>query len=159
VRGRHWRVQWVVWPLLLALLLPGCGSSAGGDPGRRRLQDLGNDGVFAGVPMSATMVRVRRTPARYREPGFGGGGWTGPSVVVSFRSTKPSRVVFQYFARRAAANGWHPTAKGSLGLTDRWAKSYADGAPATLVLSQLGSSRVTSGRLYTLQGGIAPVAK
>jgi hypothetical protein len=157
VRDGHWRVQWA-WLLLLALLLPGCGSSAVGDPGGRRLEQLSNDGVFAGVPMSSTMVRVQRTPAKHREPGFDGGGWTGPSVVVSFRSAKPSRVVFQYFARRAVANGWHPTAKGSLGLTDRWAKSYADGAAATLVLSQLGHPD-TPERMYMLQGGIAPVAR
>jgi hypothetical protein len=157
VRGGRWRVQWA-WLLSLALLVPGCGSSAVGDPDRRRLEQLSNDGVFAGVPMSSTMVRVQRTPAKHREPGFDGGGWTGPSVVVSFRSTKPSRVVFQYFARRAAVNGWHPTAEGSLGLTDRWAKSYPDGAPATLVLSQLGRTD-TPERMYMLQGGIAPVTR
>ena len=142
--------------LVLALLVSGCGSSTGGDPNGQRLRELGNDSVFAGVPMSSTMVRVRRTAATYRKPGFGSGGWAGPSVVVSFRSARPPRVVFRYFARRAAASGWHPTAKGSLGLTDRWAKSYADGAAATLVLAQLGRSRVTSSRLYLLQGGISP---
>jgi len=155
VRAGHPRVQWACL-LLLAVLVSGCGSSTSGDPNGQRLRELSNDSVFAGVPMSSTMVRVRRTAARYRKPGFGGGGWAGPSVVVSFHNAKPPRVVFRYFARRAVASGWHPTANGSLGLTDRWAKAYGDGAAATLVLAQLGRSRVTSGRLYRLQGGIAP---
>jgi hypothetical protein len=133
----------------------GCGSSTGGDPNGQRLRELGNDSVFAGVPMSSTMVRCGELPrdieTRVRER------WMGrPERRRELPQRKTPRVVFRYFARRAAASGWHPTAKGSLGVTDRWAKSYADGAAATLVLAQLGRSRVTSGRLYLLQGGIAP---
>ena len=59
--------------------------------------------------------------------------------------------MFGFFGLRAASSGWHATASGALGLTDRWSKEYQDGAPATLLLAQL------RGPLYRLYGGIAPV--
>jgi hypothetical protein len=129
------------------------GTPAGGDPGGRRLQELGKDSVFAAVPEGATATVVTRTPARYRKPGFGGGGWDGPSVVVTFESSAPPADVYGFYARRAAADGWRPTAKGALGFTDRWAKTYPDGAAATLYVA------LVSGREYRLSGAIAPVVK
>src|SRR5439155_7664832 len=113
--------------------------------------------VFAAVPQGAKTVKVARTPARYRKPGFTGGGWTGPSVVVTFTSSAPSAAVFRFYAQRAAAHGWRPTAKGALGFTDRWAKTYPDGAPATLGLALLTRSRAATERIYSLSGGIAAV--
>jgi hypothetical protein len=136
-------------------LLSACGGTpAGGDPGGTRLQELSSDRVFAALPAQATPAGVKRTPAHYRKPGFTGGGWTGPTVVVTFTSSAPPADVFGFFGQRAAAGGWQPTATGALGLTDRWSKDYSDGAPATLFLASLGNG---SERTYLLSGGIAPV--
>jgi hypothetical protein len=66
--------------------------------------------------------------------------------------------VYRFFDRRAAAGGWRPTAAGALGFTDRWAKTYADGASATLFLAVLSGPQAVSPRVYRLSGGIAPVA-
>lgn len=133
-----------------ALLLSGCGTPAGGDPGGRLLLELGNDRVFAALPGGATAVRRTRTPARYTQPGFSGGGWRGPSVVLTFASSAQPGDVYRFFARRAAAAGWRATSSGALGLTDVWRKTYPDGAAATLLLSKLP-------RTYILSGGVAPV--
>lgn len=141
------------------LALAACGTPAGGDPGGKRLHELSDDTVFAAVPEGATTIRTTRTPARYRQPGFSGGGWAGPAVEVTFRSSAPPADVYGFFARRAEAAGWRPTAAGALGLTDRWARSYPDGARATLVLSLLTRSQAASARLYTLAGGVAPATR
>ena len=144
---------------LSVLVSGGCGTPAGGDPGARRLHELGNDRVFAAFPDGATTIRVTRSPARHRQPGFTGGGWDGPSVVVTFTSSAPPADVYRFYARRAAAAGWRPTAKGALGLTDRWAKTYPSGAAATLSLALLSRSQAASERVYRLSGGIAPVVR
>jgi hypothetical protein len=136
-----------------SLLISGCGSTpAGGDPGGRRLNALASDQVLGSLPDGATMVGTRKTKAHYRKPGFSGGGWDGPSVVVTFTSSAPPADVYKFYAQRAETDGWHATAEGSLGVTDRWAKTFPDDAPATLMLSRLGNSR------YLLTGSIAPVA-
>ncbi len=142
-----------------SLLLAGCGTPAAGDPGGRRLRELGSDGVFAALPDGATMIGVTRSRAHYRKPGFTGGGWDGPSVVVTFTSSAPPADVYRFYARRAAAAGWRPTAKGALGFTDRWAKTYRDGASATLNLALLSRSQSASERLYRLSGSVAPVVR
>jgi hypothetical protein len=131
-----------------------CGTPAGGDPGGRRLHELGTDHVFARLPDGAKQIRVTRTPARYSQPGFTAGGWRGPSIVIAFTSSASPVGVFRFYARRAAVTGWRPTAKGALRLTDRWAKTYrGDGASATLLLAQLGRGR------YSLSGGVAPALR
>jgi hypothetical protein len=157
-RRRHNRpASLVVGTLLAASMLPGCGNAtpAGGDPGGKRLGELGRDEVFAAVPDGANRVERTRQGARYRKPGFSGGGWDGPTVVVTFESASPAADVYRFYARRAEAAGWKPAAAGALGLTDRWTKTYADGAPATLTLALL--SRASPGRVYRLSGGVAPV--
>jgi hypothetical protein len=138
-----------------SLLFAGCGGPpAGGDPGGKRLHELGADRVFAALPDGATHVSETHTRASYRKPSFGGGGWLGPSVVVVFTSASPPPEVFDFYARRARDAGWKPTAAGALGLTDRWAKTYPDGAAATLVLSLLPDRRT-----YRLSGAVAPVPR
>jgi hypothetical protein len=139
------------------LLISGCGGSkaAGGDPGGRRLKELAADAVFAAKPQGATTFHVAQTPAKYAKPGFTGGGWHGPSVVVSFTSTTPTADVYRFYAQQAQAASWQPTASGSLGMTDRWAKTYADGATATLILSLLTRAPSASERRYELAGGIS----
>ena len=134
------------------LLAGGCGGSHGGDPGGHRLAELAADRVFASAPAGGTVVDRTETPAQKRKGGFTGGGWAGPSYVVTLTSPSSPEGVYGFYARAAGDAGWRPTAKGALGLTDRWAKTYDDGADATLVLSTLGE------REYRLSGAIAPVA-
>ena len=148
----------LVAALALTSLLPtGCGSQAGGDPGGKRLKELSNDSVFAAVPRRATIVKLTRTPARYRQPAFQTGGWDGPSVTLMFRSSSPPGFVYRFYGGRAEAAGWHPTASGGLGFVDRWRKTYSDGATAYLSLSLLTPLSSASVRLYMLGGGVAPV--
>ncbi len=135
----------------------GCGKPAAGDPGGKRLQELSRDPVFAAVPRGATIVSRRRTPARYRQPAFQTGGWDGPSVTLMLRSSASPRAVYRFYGRRAKATGWHATASGALGLTDRWTKTYADGARAYLSFALLTLPMSVSPRLYVLAGGVAPV--
>jgi len=113
--------------------------------------------VFAAAPSGATIVKLTRTPARYRKPGFEGGGWDGPSVTLTFRSQAPPGQVYRFYIRRAEAAGWRATASGALGLTDRWQKTYPDRAAAYLSLSLLTPPSTASKRLYMLGGGVAPV--
>jgi hypothetical protein len=141
------------------LALAACGTPAGGDPGGRRLHELSGDPVFAALPDGATMIHTKRTPAHYRQPGFSGGGWDGPGLELTFRTSTPPADVYRFYAEQAGAAGWRATAAGALGLTDRWAKTYPDGAPATLVLTLLTRAPAVSERLYTLSGGVAPVAR
>ena len=136
-----------------SFLAVACGTPAGGDPGGRRLHELGTDHVFARLPHGAKKIRVTRTPARYSQPGYTGGGWHGPSVVVTFTSSASPAGFFRFYARRAALAGWRPIAKGAPGLVDRWTKTYPDEAPATLLLAQLGRGR------YSLSGGVAPALR
>jgi hypothetical protein len=104
-------------------------------------------------------VRVTSTPARHRKPAFQGTGWAGPSVTVTFRSAASPAAVYRFYARRARAAGWRATASGALGFTDRWRKSYPDGAAATLLLTLLERSQASGSRRYVLAGAIAPVAR
>ena len=150
--ARRQLCRFTVALLATGSLLSACGGTpAGGDPGGKRLHELSGDPVFAALPGGATVVDVTRTPAQYRKPGFSGGGWDGPTVVVTFQSSEPPADVFRYFDGRAASSGWHATASGALGLTDRWSKEYDGGAQATLLLAHL------RGPLYRLYGGVAPV--
>ena len=131
----------------------GCGSStpAGGDPGDKRLHALRADPAVAIPPPGAQSVATHETKATYRKPGFDAGGWDGPSVVVTFTSSAGAAEVYGYYARRAEAAGWKPTAKGALNLTDRWAKTFNGNAPARLFLAQVPGSR------YQVSASIAPV--
>jgi hypothetical protein len=114
--------------LLLFVIAPPYPPS-GGDPGNRRLNELSTDPVFAKLPLGTRLSSpIVRTPARYRQAGFQTGGWDGPSVVVSFVSNQPTSTIYQFYAVRAADAGWHATARGSLGYTDRWTKTYSDNA-------------------------------
>lgn len=142
----------VVW-----LLAAGCDvTPAGGDPGGRRLKELSDDEVFAALPNGAKLIEETRSPAHYQRPGFTGGGWRGPSVVIVFKSSAPPAEVYGFYARRAVAAGWRPTGAGALGFTNRWSKTYPDGAQAWLFLALVPSSK-TGGPVYSLEGGIAPV--
>ena len=143
-----------------ALLLAGCGGPpAGGDPGGRRLKELAAESVFSVRMDGATVVSTTRTKAAYQKPGFSGGGWRGPSVVVKFTSSAPPADVYRFVGARAAASGWTPTSVGSLGVTDAWTKKYPDGAAATLLLSLLGNPPAGTQGTYLLSGGVAPVVR
>ena len=130
---------------------------AGGDPGGRRLRELAADRVFAATPPDATGVTVRRIPALYRHPAFQAAGWDGPTVIVSFADSAPLATVYGFYARRAIAAGWRPSGRNGLGFTDRWAKTYPDGAAATLALLPASQVRPASRRRYRLAGSTTTV--
>jgi len=79
---------------------------------------------------------LSKTPARYRTPAFQPPGWDGPSVTLDFTSTKPPASVFAFFQESAAAAGWHPANRNTLGYPQTWTKIYPDGVPASLSLIQ-----------------------
>jgi hypothetical protein len=142
---------------LAVLALTGCGGTpAGGDPGDRRLKELAAEPVFSVQPQGATVISTTQTKATYQKPGFTGGGWRGPSVVVKFTSSTPPVDVYRFYGTHAAASGWTPTSAGSLGVTDAWTKTYPDGAAATLLLSRLGTPPAGTKATYLLSGGVAP---
>ena len=144
-------------PLLAvgALLACGCGTAAGGDPGDKRLRELGNDHVFEALPTGATSPALTQARAWYAQPSFDSGGWHGPSVVSTFGWSGPPRSVFRFFARRAADAGWRATGAGAFRATDRWAKTYPDGAAATLLLTASPISHNAGTHTYSLSGSIS----
>jgi hypothetical protein len=140
------------------LTLASCGGPpAGGDPGGKRLTELAGDGVFSARPASAKLLSLVKTKAAYTEPGFDGGGWRGPSIVVTFTSAAPPVDVYRFYDAHAAAVGWIPLASGALRVTDRWTKTYPDGARATLSIVVLGIPPAGAAGTYLLSGGIATV--
>ena len=144
--------------LLLFLLTPQLvfnGPPVGtGDPGNKRLKELSADPIFASLPDGAVLSgSINRTPARYRQPGFQTGGWDGPNVVATFISNQPVSTIYQFYAIRAANAGWHASSQGSLGYTDSWIKTYADGATGYLSLDALGNG--SKGSIYKLSGSIS----
>lgn len=145
----------IVLLTLGSLFAVGCGGvpSAGGDPGGLRLSMLSNDAVFAALPAGARQIEIEHRKAHYREPGFSGGGWAGPTVVITFRASAPADV-YRFYAQEANAAGWRPTAKGAFGVTDRWAKTYPGGESATLILAPI--RQAPADYVYRLAGGIAP---
>jgi hypothetical protein len=112
---------------LLTGALAGCASAsstAGGDPGNAKLHLLAADPVMHLVPPGATgQGGLILAPARYRAPGFDGGGWDGPAVTRHFDSTAGPQSVFEFYAHEAAALGWRPTAsRNALGFPQVWTK-------------------------------------
>jgi hypothetical protein len=139
-----------------ALTLAGCGGPpAGGDPGGKRLEELAGDSVFATSPPRTKTSSVVKTKAAYTKPGFDGGGWRGPSIVVTFRSAMRPADVYRFYGARAAAAGWTPLAAGALRVTDRWTKTYPDGARATLSITAFGIPPAGTADTYFLSGGVA----
>lgn len=142
---------------IVVAVAAGCGTPAGGDPGGRRLRELAADRVFTRTPPEARGVGVRRIPAVYRHPAFQGAGWDGPTVVVSFADSAPPPTIYGFYARRALAAGWRPSGRNGLGFTDRWEKTYPDGAAATLALLPASKTSPASRRRYQLAGSTATV--
>src|SRR5262245_24561275 len=89
-------------------------SADAGDPGGRRLNELGSTPVFALMPIRASGVQISRIPASYQEPGFEAGGWTGPRIVVIFKSSAPATDVYEFYAREAAIAKWKPIGTSSI---------------------------------------------
>ena len=143
-----------------ALLLAGCGGTrskpAGGDPGDRRLHQLAGDPIFARRPPQVTRTHIQLIPAAYQSPGFGAGGWSGPGVTLTFTSAATPESVYAFYGRSALADGWVAAASGSLHVPDRWRKTYANGALATLAIFTPRPFDAAAGpRDYRLDGGIS----
>ena len=117
--------------------MTGCGISSpppGGDPGNKRLDELGNDRIFQVLPPGANVVgTIVRTPAQYRQPGFDAGGWDGPAVALKFKSAQPPASVFTYYAHRATELGWIRTGnKNVLGYPEGLTKTLPRRHPRRL---------------------------
>jgi hypothetical protein len=146
------------WLTLGAILLAGCGgATSGGDPGGKRLKELAADKTFSVLPPGATLVSTRRTKAIFRHPAFQGAGWDGPSIVIRFTSTAPPLSIYRFVGARAEAAGWQSTAVGSFGVADVFAKTYRDGATATMSIVRLGIPAASAPGTYLLSGGVATV--
>jgi len=143
-----------------ALVVTGCSlsgkPSAGGDPGNRRLHQLAGDPVFAALPPGAGGAELKLIPARYEPVSFGGGGWHGPSVIRTFESSAQPISVYEFYGERAREEGWTAALVGSLHVTDRWRKSYPNGATGYLsIFTSRPFEAATGPRQYQLAGGIS----
>jgi hypothetical protein len=57
---------------------------------------LAADPVAVRIPPGAVRVSRVETPAKYEDSPFGTPGWEGPSVFVTFRSSRPSADVYRF---------------------------------------------------------------
>ena len=138
------------------VLMPACsspGTPAGGDPGNKHLHELSADPIFTSLPPGANIRgSIATSPARYTTPGVEAGGWSGPTVTVTFTSASSAQSIYSFYGQRALAAGWHDDGTGALGYVDGWKKTYGDGATGYLSLFTLDSSPTSS--VYQLAGGI-----
>lgn len=104
--------------------LPGTGP-ANPDPGNRRLHILAADPVFAALPPGAVHISWQQNPAKHRGNLFEAPGWDGPSVVLTFTSSRPVRDVYRFYDERAREAGWTPWQKVSMGFPWSWSKDIA----------------------------------
>jgi hypothetical protein len=115
-----------------------CGRPRSGnpDPGNRRLHTLEADPIFAGLPPGAVRISWQTDPAKYRGSAVFGGGWSGPGVILTFRSSQSALDVYHFYTERAHETGWTPTPdkKLSNGLIWSWSKQI-DGSHADLGLT------------------------
>jgi hypothetical protein len=65
--------------------------------------------------------------------------------------------VYRFYGAHAARGGWTPLAVGALHVTDRWTKTYSDGARATMSIVVLRVPPEGVAGTYLLSGGIAIV--
>jgi hypothetical protein len=146
---------------LLTLGSVACGAPqpvpGSGDPGERHLHQLRADPVFAAVPPEGAIGRsIVEHRASFRKAGLDGGGWSGPTVTLTFISNRASTSVYDFYAAVARASGWRARAEGARNLTDSWTKTYPDGSPASLSLTD---APATAGRLrYTLNASSPPTS-
>lgn len=141
-----------------ALVLTAC-SLAGkppghGDPGNRRLHQLAADPIFGAVPPGAEAGELRLVRASYRSSVFEASGWNGPSVIRTFESSAAPISVYEFYGQRARDVGWTAALAGSLHVTDRWRKTYRNGATGYLSLF-ISREPATGPREYQLSGGIS----
>jgi hypothetical protein len=113
----------------------GIGKPPNPDPGNRRLHALAADPVFARLPPGAVRTSWQENPAKYRSDVFGGSGWDGPSVILTFRSSESVRDVYRFYAERAHEAGWTPIPGKTLtsGLIWAWTKHIA-GKPSAITI-------------------------
>ena len=97
------------------------------DPGNRRLHVLAAAPVFASLVPGAVRTSWQENPAKQRSGGpfAGGQGWDGPSVILTFTSSRSVRDVYRFYTERAAETGWTPWQKLSMGYTRSWTKPIA----------------------------------
>ena len=141
---------------LLLFLLGSVGSPPpGGDPGNRALHLLAADPIFATMPGGANPQALELRPAAYRQPGFAGGGWSGPGVTRSFTSAARPATVYAFFGAQAERGEWTVIGYNVLGLAFSWRKVYSNGDSASLSLSGFDPRDLAAHpRSYQLSGSI-----
>jgi hypothetical protein len=150
-----WRVHRVFGPV------PPVGK---GDANNQRLHQLAADPIFHALPRSARSAETKLSPAKWTQTGFGHGGWSGPSVTLTFESTEKPLAIYTYYGEQAPAHGWTAFLQGALHVTDRWRKTYPNGAKASLSIGWRGPLDPPPGPItYELVGSILlpvyPVSK
>jgi hypothetical protein len=113
----------------------GIGKPPNPDPGSRRLHALAADPVFARLPPGAVRTSWQENPAKYRSDLFGGSGWDGPSVILTFTSPQSVLDVYRFYAERAHEAGWTPIPGKTLtnGLIWAWSK-HIDAKPSGITI-------------------------
>ncbi len=130
------------------------------DPGNRRLHKLAADPILARLPPGAVRTGWQEHPYERRTDGpfFGGGGWDGGSVTMTFTSTRSVREVYQFYAEQANETGWSPGQQVPMG-TGTWSK-HIDGKRCIIRLSVDGYvpsgilTKSGTSRSYVLTGGV-----
>jgi hypothetical protein len=155
-----------VLPVLLGLTLLAMAActhaglrSDAGDPGDRRLDQISKDRVFASLPAGAVAAGpLDKMPARYRAPAFQGAGWDGPAVSLRFTSSRSPASVFAFFEASAAAAGWSPGNRNTLGYPQTWIKTYRDGVRGELSLIRTVRAPAGGPSTYVLTASSPPAA-
>ncbi|MDP9882572.1 hypothetical protein J2W21_000051 [Sinomonas atrocyanea] len=145
---------------MTAALLTGCTTAAGlqAVPGARNgtavtaspvapaFYNLVTDLFFVTLPPGST--RTGQKCPRPTSASHGG------DCTIEFTSALPPQDVYADFARRAAQTGWAPERKNSDGRVVAWAKTFADGSSAHLLLRPLDPGQTSPPYSYSVTGSI-----
>lgn len=138
---RHERAR-IVTVAFVSFMLVACGAntpSGNPDPGNRFLRMMAEDQVLLGFPPNSTSLKTTLSPAQYQQPGFSGGGWSGPGVSLKFVSSARALDVYAFYAREATAHGWVVKDQGHFHVPDVWTKNLPGYGRIFLRLVDLGS--------------------
>lgn len=113
------------------------------------LERLLSDPLFATLPPGATKTGEERIPPHNEPVIFGSGGTFGAAYVIDFTTSAPPDSVNEYFAQRAAADGWRPVYRSSA-----WSKVYPDGVTSWFSVDRMSPEKSAPPYWYSLIGSI-----